>query len=89
MCGSRADLVDYDKVLKLFFVPVWRQPGKEPLMHCTNCSLFFPPLHSQEPPLLHFLMSCAVILVLVLLILSSVSAPSVVPLSNSLVTLDM
>ncbi|XVF64567.1 hypothetical protein PTKIN_Ptkin09bG0178800 [Pterospermum kingtungense] len=42
MCNSRADLVEYEKVLKLFFVPVWRWPGKEPLMHCNNCKLFFP-----------------------------------------------
>ncbi|KAK9096060.1 hypothetical protein Sjap_021557 [Stephania japonica] len=45
LCGSRADLVDCEKVLKVFFVPVWRWPGKDPLMHCTNCncSAFFPP----------------------------------------------
>ncbi|KAJ0085464.1 hypothetical protein Patl1_08367 [Pistacia atlantica] len=42
-CGSRADLVEYEKVLKAFFVPVWKWPGKEPLMHCNNCNLFFPP----------------------------------------------
>ncbi|CAN0892364.1 hypothetical protein LINGRAHAP2_LOCUS17495 [Linum grandiflorum] len=42
-CGSPADLVDYDKVLKLFFVPVWRWPGKESLMHCNDCNIFFPP----------------------------------------------
>ncbi|GMI79619.1 hypothetical protein like AT1G44414 [Hibiscus trionum] len=41
-CGSGADLVEYEKVLKLFFVPVWRWPGKDPLMHCKNCKLFFP-----------------------------------------------
>ncbi|KAF8411768.1 hypothetical protein HHK36_004326 [Tetracentron sinense] len=49
-CGSRADLVDYEKVLKLFFVPVWRWPGRDPLLYCTNCSLFFPPLLSAPPP---------------------------------------
>ncbi|KAK9270152.1 hypothetical protein L1049_025728 [Liquidambar formosana] len=48
-CGSKADLVDYEKVLKLFFVPVWRWPGKEPLMYCNNCSLFFPPSYSLPP----------------------------------------
>ncbi|KAK6115583.1 hypothetical protein DH2020_007852 [Rehmannia glutinosa] len=47
-CGSRADLVEYEKVLKLFFVPVWRWPGKQPLMHCDNCKLFFP--QSLSPP---------------------------------------
>lgn len=49
-CGSRADLVEYEKVLKLFFVPVWRWPGKEPLMYCDNCKLFFPPELSPPPP---------------------------------------
>ncbi|KAL8459501.1 hypothetical protein ACS0TY_036839 [Phlomoides rotata] len=47
-CGSRADLVEYEKVLKLFFVPVWRWPGKGPLMHCDNCKLFFPPPPEKE-----------------------------------------
>ncbi|CAN8288714.1 unnamed protein product [Cochlearia groenlandica] len=42
-CGSKADLVEYDKVLKLFFVPVWRWPGKDPLLHCKYCHLFSPP----------------------------------------------
>ncbi|WOG99163.1 hypothetical protein DCAR_0518511 [Daucus carota subsp. sativus] len=42
-CRSPSDLVDYDKVLKLFFVPVWRWPEKDQLMHCNNCNLFFPP----------------------------------------------
>ncbi|CAH8254670.1 unnamed protein product [Arabidopsis lyrata] len=47
-CGSEADLVDYDKVLKLFFIPVWRWPGKDPLLHCRDCDLFFP--QSLSPP---------------------------------------
>ncbi|KAL5704381.1 hypothetical protein ACHQM5_022820 [Ranunculus cassubicifolius] len=42
VCGSKSDLVEYEKVLKLFFIPVYRWPGKEPLMHCNNCNLFFP-----------------------------------------------
>ncbi|XP_022141520.1 uncharacterized protein LOC111011876 [Momordica charantia] len=56
ICNSPADLVDYEKVLKLFFFPVWRWPGKEPLMHCNNCKLFFPqscsppPMSDQLPP---------------------------------------
>ncbi|RWR82935.1 hypothetical protein CKAN_01167500 [Cinnamomum micranthum f. kanehirae] len=50
VCGSRADLVEYEKVLKLFFIPVWKWPGKEPLMHCNNCDLFFPPSFSLPPP---------------------------------------
>ncbi|KAM5564241.1 hypothetical protein ABKV19_018716 [Rosa sericea] len=50
VCRSPADLVEYEKVLKLFFVPVWRWPGKEPLMHCNNCKLFFPQSYSLPPP---------------------------------------
>ncbi|OIT28742.1 PREDICTED: uncharacterized protein LOC109212269 [Nicotiana attenuata] len=46
-CGSYADLVEYDKVLKLLFVPVWRWPGKEPVMYCSNCKLFFPQSESD------------------------------------------
>ncbi|XP_059630234.1 uncharacterized protein LOC132273255 [Cornus florida] len=49
-CGSRADLVEYEKVLKLFFVPAWKWRGKEPLMRCNNCNLFFPPSFSLPPP---------------------------------------
>lgn len=49
-CRSPADLVEYDKVLKLFFVPVWRWPGKEPVMFCKNCNLFFPRSYSLPPP---------------------------------------
>ncbi|CAI0393134.1 unnamed protein product [Linum tenue] len=50
-CASPAvDLVEYDKVLKLFFVPVWRWPGKQPLMHCNDCNLFFPSSYSPPPP---------------------------------------
>ncbi|KAM2554955.1 hypothetical protein TB2_019035 [Malus domestica] len=49
-CRWPADLVEYEKVLKLFFVPVWRWPGKEPVMHCNNCNLFFPESYSLPPP---------------------------------------
>ncbi|MED6208652.1 hypothetical protein PIB30_047245 [Stylosanthes scabra] len=49
-CGSRADLVEYEKVLKLFFVPVWRWPGKEPLLYCDNCRFMFPQSFSLPPP---------------------------------------
>ncbi|CAN1176152.1 hypothetical protein LINPERHAP2_LOCUS32381 [Linum perenne] len=49
-CGSSTDLVDYDNVLKLFFVPVWRWPGKESLMHCNDCNIFFPKSFSPPPP---------------------------------------
>ncbi|WOL17853.1 hypothetical protein Cni_G26646 [Canna indica] len=41
-CGSTADLVEYEKVLKLFFVPVWRWPGKTPAFYCRNCSFLSP-----------------------------------------------
>ncbi|CAN4099612.1 unnamed protein product [Withania somnifera] len=47
-CGSPADLVEYDKVLRNFFLPVWRWPGKEPAMYCNDCKLFFP--QSLTPP---------------------------------------
>ncbi|XP_009591796.1 uncharacterized protein [Nicotiana tomentosiformis] len=46
-CGSYANLVEYDKVLKLLFVPVWRWPGKEPVMYCSNHKLFFPQSESD------------------------------------------
>ena len=49
VCRSPADLVEYDKVLKLFFVPVWRWPGKEPSMYCNNCKLFFPHSYALPP----------------------------------------
>ncbi|KAJ1376411.1 Zinc-ribbon 15 [Sesbania bispinosa] len=49
-CSSRTDLVEYDKVLKLFFVPVWRWPGKDPLLFCQNCKFFFPQSYSLPPP---------------------------------------
>jgi hypothetical protein len=49
-CRSPADLVEYEKVLKLFFVPVWRWQGKEPVMYCNNCNLFFPRSYSLPPP---------------------------------------
>lgn len=49
-CASPADLVDCDKVLKLFFVPVWRWPAKDHALYCTNCSLFFPTDFSPPSP---------------------------------------
>jgi RNA polymerase subunit RPABC4/transcription elongation factor Spt4 len=49
-CRSPADLVEYEKVLKIFFVPVWRWPGKEPVMYCNNCKLFLPRSYSLPPP---------------------------------------
>ncbi|WJX10234.1 hypothetical protein P8452_00981 [Trifolium repens] len=49
-CNSRADLVEYDKVLKLFFVPVWRWPGKDNLLYCQDCKFLFPQSYSLPPP---------------------------------------
>ncbi|KAJ7006621.1 hypothetical protein NC653_005852 [Populus alba x Populus x berolinensis] len=49
-CASKADLVEYEKVLKLFFIPVWKWPGKEPAMYCHNCNLIFPESFSRPPP---------------------------------------
>ncbi|XP_065881610.1 uncharacterized protein [Euphorbia lathyris] len=49
-CGSMADLVEYDKVLKIFFVPVWKWPGKDPAMYCNNCKFMFPQSFSLPPP---------------------------------------
>ncbi|KAF3447620.1 hypothetical protein FNV43_RR12807 [Rhamnella rubrinervis] len=49
-CGSPADLVEYEKVLKLFFVPAWRWLGKGPAMYCNNCRLFFPESYSLPHP---------------------------------------
>ncbi|KAL3572832.1 hypothetical protein D5086_026736 [Populus alba] len=53
-CASKADLVEYEKVLKLFFIPVWKWPGKEPAMYCHNCNLIFPESFSRPPPKLDY-----------------------------------
>ncbi|KAK8921068.1 hypothetical protein KSP39_PZI019906 [Platanthera zijinensis] len=37
-CGGTADSVEYDKVLKIFFIPLWRWPGKPPAFHCRDCN---------------------------------------------------
>ncbi|KAJ3707679.1 hypothetical protein LUZ61_011384 [Rhynchospora tenuis] len=41
-CSGDADLVKTLKVLKLFFVPVWRWKSKDPMYYCRDCSLLFP-----------------------------------------------
>lgn len=41
-CGGAADLVETEKVLKLFFVPVKRWPGKDPAYLCRECGLLGP-----------------------------------------------
>jgi hypothetical protein len=48
-CGGTADLVETEKVLKLFFVPVWRWPGKDPAYLCRECGLLAP---GPSPPLM-------------------------------------
>jgi len=48
-CRNSVDLVNSDKVLKLFFVPVWRWPAKDPLLHCSSCKNFFPYNYSLPP----------------------------------------
>ncbi|EFJ13311.1 hypothetical protein SELMODRAFT_100903 [Selaginella moellendorffii] len=47
-CGGPADLVDYDKVLKAFFVPVWRWPAKGPGISCNDCGLLVPADFMEE-----------------------------------------
>jgi hypothetical protein len=41
-CGGAADLVETEKVLKLFFVPAWRWKGKDPAYLCRECGLLAP-----------------------------------------------
>ncbi|XP_074568002.1 uncharacterized protein LOC141824591 [Curcuma longa] len=41
-CSSTADLVETENVLKLFFVPVKRWPGKVPSFYCRDCSFLSP-----------------------------------------------
>ncbi|PKA51711.1 hypothetical protein AXF42_Ash003078 [Apostasia shenzhenica] len=51
-CGGTADLVECEKVLKLFFVPVWRWPGRVPAFRCRDCSFLFPqslPIDGDAP----------------------------------------
>ncbi|KAK7385176.1 hypothetical protein VNO78_30888 [Psophocarpus tetragonolobus] len=48
-CRNTVDLVHSDKVLKLFFVPVWRWPAKDPLLYCAACNNFFPHNYSLPP----------------------------------------
>ncbi|XP_062232562.1 uncharacterized protein LOC133929811 [Phragmites australis] len=51
-CGGAADLVETEKVLKLFFVPVRRWPGKDPAYLCRECGLLAPgsPLGAEPGP---------------------------------------
>ncbi|CAD6333716.1 unnamed protein product [Miscanthus lutarioriparius] len=48
-CGGAADLVETEKVLKLFFVPVWRWPGRDPAYLCRDCGLLSPGSLGAEP----------------------------------------
>ncbi|XP_020581353.1 uncharacterized protein LOC110025286 [Phalaenopsis equestris] len=55
-CGGITDLVDREKVLKLFFVPLWRWSDKQPVFFCRNCSFLFPqslPVNGGDPPQLN------------------------------------
>ncbi|KAH7685429.1 hypothetical protein IHE45_04G038500 [Dioscorea alata] len=45
-CGSAADLVESEKVLKLFFVPVWRWRSGGQGFYCRDCGLLWP--HALE-----------------------------------------
>ncbi|RDX62086.1 hypothetical protein CR513_59618, partial [Mucuna pruriens] len=49
-CGQRVNVVNYDRVLKLFFhFPVWRWPAQDPLFHCATCKRFLPYSYSLPP----------------------------------------
>ncbi|CAM0955354.1 unnamed protein product [Alopecurus aequalis] len=48
-CGGTADLVETEKVLKLFFVPAWRWKGKYPAYLCRECGLLAPGSLGGEP----------------------------------------
>lgn len=47
-CGSKADLVKYDKVLKVFFVRDCKWSGKKPRLHCNTCNMFFQNLSPKQ-----------------------------------------
>ncbi|XP_024403582.1 uncharacterized protein [Physcomitrium patens] len=42
ICTSPADLVEYDNVLRLFFLPVWKWSGDNPAIKCTSCPFLMP-----------------------------------------------
>ncbi|KAJ8899671.1 hypothetical protein K2173_019368 [Erythroxylum novogranatense] len=44
-----ADLVEYDKVVKAFFIIVWKRHAKEPALYCNNCNFLFPESVSLIP----------------------------------------
>ena len=48
-CGGTADRVETEKALMLFFVPVWRWPGKDPAYLCRECGLLVPGSLGAEP----------------------------------------
>ncbi|KMZ61102.1 hypothetical protein ZOSMA_54G00310 [Zostera marina] len=52
-CGSSStDLVETEKVLKLFFIPVWNWPGNNTAVRCRDCSFLFHPPPFSPPPFL-------------------------------------
>ncbi|KAG0556994.1 hypothetical protein KC19_11G093900 [Ceratodon purpureus] len=42
VCKSPASLVEYDNVLRMFFVPVWKWSGDNPAVKCTSCPFLTP-----------------------------------------------
>lgn len=42
LCKSPASVVEYDNVLRLFFVPVWKWSGDNPAVKCTSCPFLMP-----------------------------------------------
>ncbi|KAH7283074.1 hypothetical protein KP509_35G059700 [Ceratopteris richardii] len=42
---QRANIVTYDNVLEILFIPVWRWLGKGNALHCENCGFLIPHGH--------------------------------------------
>ncbi|KAH7441297.1 hypothetical protein KP509_03G032700 [Ceratopteris richardii] len=47
-CTYPANLVNYDNLLEIFFIPVWRWPCGKPALHCTNCGFLVPNGHFRS-----------------------------------------
>ncbi|KAJ3676131.1 hypothetical protein LUZ60_003543 [Juncus effusus] len=50
-CGGSADLVESEKVLKLFFIPVYKWRSEDRMFYCRDCSFLSPdavPLRGEE-----------------------------------------
>lgn len=48
VCKSPASLVEYDNVVRVFFVPVWKWSGDNPAIKCSSCP-FLMPRHKFDP----------------------------------------